>query len=484
MPSTFFGLDIAHRALQAARSAFETSQHNIGNANTPGYSRQTNKLNTFYPYTEPATTHPKAPGQLGSGVHTVEIQRAMDMLLWKREFEQNQNMGSWESRKELLSLAEGYFDDSTDTGMKSLLSTFWNDWQEVAKFPESTGARQKLLEDADELAKKFQAAYTNLTDLRRQADSMVSDKVGKINDLAAQIASLNNAISKATGIGDNPNDLLDKRDQLVMELAKEVNVTIASQPSGSVYLYIGGMTLVEDDKYNTLKTVLKADINPLDPDPDRAILSDVRWDDGTPLGQPVTVNNGDLYGVLTARDTAVKGYRDNLDTLAQSVMNEVNTRQTAGYDLNGDLGLNFFNGANAKFMTAAITDPLLVAAATTRQAPGVPNPGDGSNALSIAQLVSAKLMSGSSETMDEYYSAKLAGQVGIDINVADRSYTSQSLLLEQIQSQQQQVSGVNMDEEFLTITKFQRQYEAASRLISNYDDMINRVINNMGRVGL
>jgi flagellar hook-associated protein 1 FlgK len=494
---TFFGLDLASRAMKVARAAFETNQHNIANANTPGYSRQETRIKANVPYTYPDRTRPMGPGQVGTGIQLLEIARTQDVLLWKRELEENQNVGSWTSRKDLLKMSQTYFDDTTDSGMKSLIDMFWTDWQEVAKFPESISARQKLLEDGQELARKFRDTYDNLTDLRTQADLMVKDKVAKINDLASQIASLNREISMSNGAGDNPNDLLDQRDQLISDLSKEINISVAMQPSGSVYIYAGGMALVEDDRFFKLATT---------PDGANENLSQVVWQD---TNAALNLNNGGLFGIMQARDVTIKNYRNNLDALAYTIVNRVNELHTnnittlsgrATYDLNGDPGGAFFNtaGTSARTIALAVTDPSKVAASYTSVTavnvqPPFPGPGDGSNALAIAQLITTKITTAgppfpspttpwSNQTIAEYYTNALPSKIGTDINVAERSYESHKLLSDQILNQQQQVSGVNMDEEFLKITKFQRQFEAAARLVNSYDDLLNRVVNNLGRV--
>ncbi|MBM3464005.1 MAG: flagellar hook-associated protein FlgK [Armatimonadetes bacterium] len=479
---TFAGLETAVSALRASQAAFETAQHNISNANTVGYLRQSVLQRANYPYTKAGNTHPQLIGQFGTGVTVVEINRNRQGWLDDRARVQASQLGYAEEAKGLLTQAEMLFDDPGsvsdttafnpgDFSLRKLMSNYWNSWQEVGNMPESSAYRQALIQRAGEMADKIRGTYGGLEDIRVQADTLVNAKVGEINMLVTQIADLNCQIKRALGVGDAPDDLLDQRDQAVTELSKIINVNQEKFPDGTATIYLEGIVMVQEDRVvNTLQAT---------PDPLNSLHLQVSFSNNP---TPVKLRSGELYGVIRTRDVDIPGFQNSLNQLAGEIINQTNALHTTSFRADGTPGGNFFNPAGpnaAQSITVAVTSPDEIAAASSPTA----GPGDGRRAFDQAALQYANLGALNNQTPTDFYAA-LVGNVGNAVQKTERDERRFTAALQHVESQQQELAGVNLDEEFLNITKFQRAYEAASRAVSNYDDLLNQVINRMGRVGL
>lgn len=482
---TFGGVERAASGLRASQAAFEVAQHNIMNANTEGYSRQAVQLQSSYPYTSPGMTQPMNPQQVGSGVMITGITRYREEWLDNRAREATQSLGFNESAKSLLDQAENLFSDPggisdtasfnpSDFGLRAIMQDYFNAWQEVGNFPESSAHRQVVIQRAQEMSDKFRDMYSGLEDVRDQADQLVQDRVDQANRLLKEIAYLNGEITSVLASNGLPNDLLDQRDLKVTQLSKMMDVSTREESDGSIIVYLRGDVLVQDDRVvDTFVTASDADLD-----------DHLRVSLASKPNDAADIRDGEIAGLLYARDTQIKSFEDDLNTLAEEVITQTNTLHNGDFDLTGTAGGDFFTplaaGQNAaQVMTVLVTDPDDVAASNTASG----SPGDGSAAFDHASLIYNRFTGLNNQNVNDYY-ASLVANVGVQVQTAERNINRFNASLQQIDSQQQEISGVNLDEEFLNITKFQRAYEAASRALSNFDDLLNIVINRTGRVGL
>ncbi|MCL4515590.1 MAG: flagellar hook-associated protein FlgK [Firmicutes bacterium] len=486
MRSTFFGIQTGLRGLMAQQRALDTTGHNIANANTPGYSRQVTNLTTTSPYTVPSFGRPAAAGQIGTGVAAEAVERMRSAFLDDQIRNESETLGYWAAQSETLTQVEGILGEPSNSGLRNALDAFWKSMQDLSLHPESMPIRAIVRQRGVELADMIQHTYAQLSDTQKSVDQAITLKVDEINGIARQIADLNDQISKAVGVGLQPNDLLDRRDLLVTKLSKMVNVSTFNGENGALTVNIGGISLVAGEQAHQLTTVPNAANNN---------LVDVQWADFTnpsppPALLPADVTNGELKGMLDVRDVKLAGYMTNLNDLATGLIapgpaQSVNSRHQAGFDLTGAPGGVFFTaGSNASNITvdAAILngDPGLRLIAASSTAAGVP--GDGSNALSIAQLNQAKLMNGGTATYSEFLGA-MVSNLGVDSDQAKTMETNQTTLIDHLTKQSESIAGVSLDEEAANMMKFQHGYDAAARVITTMDEMIDVIINRMGVVG-
>jgi flagellar hook-associated protein 1 FlgK len=249
----------------------------------------------------------------------------------------------------------------------------------------------------------------------------------------------------------------------VDQLAKIVDITAIEDQFGSVAIAIGSRSLVYGKISTQLTTVIGG-----------TGFYDVEWADGT----PVNFNTGELQGLIYSRDTLTQNLRNDLNGLAANYISEVNAQHLLGFGLDGGT-YNFFAGTDAATIAlhSDISDLDHIAAAGTAPVAD----GDNANALLLAALKHDNTTMGT-DTFDDSFRG-MASQLGVDGQAAGRMVENQGLLISQLNTQQQQLSGVSLDEEMTNMIKFQHAYNAASRVVTSMDEMLETIISRMGLVG-
>lgn len=461
------GLDTAVKALRAHQLAVDVASHNIANAHTPGFSRQRVLLRPIGLEGAAWSSRDSLLGKAGFGVDARDVNRVRDAFM---DFQARQALsarGEHSAFATPLRNAETVFNDPSDDGLASLLARFWGAWHDVANEPESSAARTALVHAAQTLAVRFQSAYGEIDLQRRNLNQQVSSLADEINSYAREIAGLNLQIKQVELNGDMANDLRDRRDLLLDKLAEVASIQYSEADTGEVSVYLGSHELVFG---TTARTIVPIQ-DPLDP-----TMVKLTWQVD---GFDVVATGGKLKGVLDARDVALPALLGKLNTLAGALINDVNTLHQSGYALDGSTtGLAFFTGTDASNIsvnTLLISDPKKVAAASS--AAGAP--GDGSNALAIAGLQRATSPLLGNVSISDYYS-NIVAVLGADVNRALGNEQSASLLVDHLDTARQSVHGVNIDEEVVNLNAAQHAYNAAARVITVIDDMLDTLINRTG----
>ena len=468
MSSAWFGLNTALRGLVASQVMMDIAAHNTANANTAGYSRQRVGLVASAPFSYPAFNRSGTPGQVGTGVSVATITRVRDAFLDLQLRGQIQLEGAWTSRRDELAKVETIFPEPDASGLGSTMGRFWDVWQDLAVDPSSSAARAGVLEAAATLVSRFNRDAVQLNTIADGIDYQVGQDVASINDLAKRIAVLNAQIQRVRVTGDHPNDLEDQRDALLDELAAIVPVTLQPESDGTVTVLIGGTDLVTRAVARPMTTVLDTSGHPAP-----------SWTDGS----AVTLGEARLGSLLSVRDVQLAGYRADLDTLASTIADAVNALHATGFDAYGAAGGAFFTytagdaaGTLAVAGTLAADPRLLAAAGATGQ------PGNGAISGAIADLRSARLFAGGTQTAADAY-AGLIGQIGSDARQAIEMARNQALVTDHLRQRRESPSGVSLDEEAADMIRFQHSYQAAARVISAVDEMLDTLINRTGMVG-
>ncbi len=467
MPSTFDGLHIALSALRAQQKALEVSAHNVANANTPGFSRQQAVL---APMTPSLAAVPGAAWgtYLGRGVQLTEVRRVRELFLDTQARADLQLLGRWEVRRDALAKVEAILEEPGDTGLRGVLDGFWSSWQELANNPESMAVRALVRQRGQEVADSIRHLYRQLWDLQADLDRSLAIQVSEINNLAQQIGDLNEQIALASAMHQRPNDLLDRRDLLVEQMARLVDLQVQVDEQGVASVAVGGMVLVDRFRVGSME---------LRVDPSRPNQSEVVWAD---TGMPVRPGGGELLGYLEARDEIVPSLMADLENLTASLRTAVNDIHKEGFGLLGSKGIDFFdrNSTAANFRLSEIVQSDLRFIAAAAKEDGVP--GDGANALKLAGLQREKFLS--EGTVADFFRS-LVGRVGVMAQEANRLTDNQSVLLRQIEQQRQSVMGVSLDEEVTNLIRYQHAYAAAARVVTTLDEMLRTLIEGTGLVG-
>lgn len=478
MRSTFFGFDIARRALQSQQRALDITGHNIANAATPGYSRQRAMLTATNPYTIPSMHSPHTSGQVGTGVEVSAIYRLRDGFTDYQYRSENQSLGKWEAHWQTLERVEGIFAEPASAGLKTAIGEFFNSWQDLSKDGGSDTVRAIVRQRGAAVSDMFRHIHSQLSDAKADLDAGISLTVQDINSLAEQIASLNGQIQTSELSGYHANDLRDKRDLLVDQLSKLVEVS-AFEQNGQLAVVVQGTSLVRHESVTPM-VVSQSEVNGVRP---------VVWLNSLgEEGLPVNVSNGRLAGMIESRDQVMQDYMGALDELAREFANAVNEQHHQGFYLsNGgtwEQGLDFFAardgqpiGAGNMDLNALLTDTeegrRYIAAAGAAQVSG-----DGTNALAMGQLRN-KPIAGLGGTIEQRFEGML-GTLGVDGQQAERKMENQTHLVEQLQMRREAVSGVSLDEEMTEMIRFQHAYNAAARLVTTMDEVLDTLINRTG----
>ena len=459
MSNVFGILNTGRTALLTQQKAIDVTGHNIANVNTDGYSRQRVNMETNEPYSS-------QPGQTGTGVRAAEIQRIYDRFLGAQINNENQNLGNWETQKGVLERVEIIFDESSGYGLNQAMSEFWNAWQDLANNPSDYAGRAALLAKSETMTATFNNICSNLEQIQTDIDTSIMGTVKEINSIAERIAGLNQKIALTEVGGQNANDYRDSRDLLLNELSLMINIDSFENSDGKITVLVaGGRPLVENISSWNLST---------QPDVD-SDFQDIAWtdSDGNLVDITDSISGGKLKGWLEARDVTIPDYLSKLDNLAEGIITEVNDLHKAGLGLNdvSVAGRNFFAGTTATNMAVDVDDVNNIAAAGSFD--GLP--GGNSNAIEIANLQNALKMNSDTATFDDYYNS-LVSDVGSGVQKATVNFDHQSSMVTHLDNYRESVSGVSLDEEMVNLIKFQHGYNAAARLISVADELLDRVI--------
>ena len=312
--------------LIANRHSLDTTGHNIANVNTEGYSRQRVDFATRQPFLSPV-------GYIGTGVETSEVRRQYD------DFIAGQMRASSSVTAELQAYFEGarQLDDivaNADSGLQPTIQNFFDALQGLADDPASVTARQMVLTEAEAMVDRFHYFDQQFETKRTQLNNQISFNIGEINRLAQGIADINTDIKLA--YGSTPNDLLDKRDQLVNDLAEMVDIQVLEQSDGAYNIFIGkGQPLVMAYDAATMSTQPSAmDPSHLEITFDYAFGTQVVTDQ---------ISGGEIGGMLRFRDEVLDPAQDRVGLVALGIADEINNQHQLGLDLDGLAGTAMFS---------------------------------------------------------------------------------------------------------------------------------------------
>ena len=592
MPGLSGALDIARWSLYSSQLAIEVVGHNIANANTPGYSRQSLQVQANIPIT-------MGPGQIGTGVKATEVIRAYDTFINKQVDLKTSQYYYWQAQNTAMEEIETIFNESDEYGLNALMGEFWNAWGDLSNNPDGTAERESLIAKSGNMTQFINDIDYNLRQYQRYLDSSIQGYVNQMNTIISQIADLNAQITSIEVKGlINANDLRDKRDLLVEQLSEYVDINYyEEESSGQVMVYVlGGTPLVLGNSAYTLDCRQNATTG----------LTDIIWMDQS--GRTVNITDklegGKLAGWVNVRDTKIDRYLGSLNSLVEELVWQVNSLHSEGVGaasvssmtgtvqisaLTDDLGSDFLFSDRfvpggqfevvvyddaGEVANTYIIDPAgttigdLITEINTEAAAGggeitaslnaegyftIQASGnhtfavrsslgaESSNALAIMGVntfftwseesgtpasdrdditqtlgVSADLLadsgristgyldsngkvaqgengvalavysiqdkvitnlggSGRNTTLDAYYSSLIA-EVGVDVQNARTNEKYNAALLDQYIGRKESITGVNLDEESTELLKYQYLWQAAAKLISICDEMMQSLL--------
>ncbi len=475
MGSTFGGLNTALTSLYAQRRGLDVTGQNIANANTEGYTRQRVVLSSqnanLVPGMYATSTEP------GGGVAVSSVDRLRNAGLDQRSYTEHSNSAFHNARAGAYGLIEDVFAEPSDTALQGRLADMWEGWNKVAATPGDTSAKAALLEQATTVASTINDAATALNNQYKSARTNLGTDVDEINQTATALAKLNHEIVIAQQSGLAPNELKDQRGQLALKLSEMAGASFSETPNGGMNVFIGQAPLVsgfttraieiEPGSASRLEDLASTDVNLRFADTKAPVAA------GGTLGATMELLvKGGTLDTMTQR----------LDTVATKLANDVNAIHKTAYAIDGTPGGDFFvrndglpGNVTAAQIRVAVSDPAKLAI-SSGDPTGTPRVLDGNKANDLADLADSRVGADA-----EYRS--LIGELGVSAQSAQRRRDVQNAVTDQVDAARDAESGVNLDEEMTNLLTFQRGYEAASRVLTTIDSMLDQLINRTGMVG-
>jgi flagellar hook-associated protein 1 FlgK len=468
----FAGINTALSGIIAQRKALEVIGHNIANANTEGYTRQRVQLQSTGTAGYGVWSN-GGPGS-GTGVSVESVTRMREELLDQNARRAMSGDSNASKSAEILTKLEQLMPEPSDTGIAAKLAEFWNAWDDAAALPGDIPTRHALLQNADVLATTFRQISTSMTDYRTSLQADLAVTVANVNADSARVAELNKQITAAVASGVDAGDLQDQRDLIIDRIVAATGATTRPAEFGAVDVFLGGSTLVRNGHAESLKVVTGAN---LDPPLDTMGLtkSELRWslDD-----YPVAGLSGTAAATLAGINESVPATLRELDGVAASVVSSVNALHTTGHGLDAvnDVNLDFFDPTGVTAATMRLSTDVAGQPGRIALAAGTGGALDGSLAQQIAALTE-------SSTGPDALHRTLVGRLSIDVSTAAGRATVQTKIADQAKTARQNVIGVSLDEEMTNMVAAQHAFEAASRVLTTIDEMLDTLINRTGVVG-
>ncbi len=477
MLGLFGTLNAASNALQTQMAGVEVSGQNLANVNTPGYSRQRVIIQA-----DPSVQ--SGIGPEGTGASVQSIQQVVDNLLNGRIQGQASVSGYWNQQQSTLQSVQTALNDylsssasgtvgatgsgATSNGLSAKLSNFFNALGAAATSPADPSARQAVIGAAQSLVTTFQQINTRLSGLQTDQNTSLTSQVNSANQLLTDIAGLNEQIANAQTVsGASANDLLDLREQKLESLAGYMNFQSTTATDGSVTLTaLGSQTLVSGNQVvNSLKAAT---------DPATGTLQVWSTANNNVLtGVSYGLTSGSFEATVDARDGELTTLQNNINSLANNLITQVNTVHSTGFNLSGGTGANLFTGGNAGDITvnqAIANDPSQLQLSSSAGLTG-----DGSVAAAMAGLATTSVAALNNQTFNGSYAQSVA-QLGTTLSNANDQVTSQAAVTGMLSTQRSSVSGVNLDEEMTNLMTFQSAYQAAAHVVTTIDQMIQTLL--------
>ncbi|MBQ9539755.1 MAG: flagellar hook-associated protein FlgK [Treponema sp.] len=330
MSGTFAGIEIGKRSLMAHNVQIQTAGHNISNADTEGYSRQRVTVAAMDPLDRPDLERAELPGQLGQGTVVQSVTRVRDELLDNRIFAQTNLESYWNTRDNYYSMIEQIYNEPDEISVRSNMDKFWQAWQELSNDPGSDACRQAVVTRAESLTNSIQQNNKSLLAIQQQVNGDIEASVKQVNDITRQIAEVNTEIVRVLGMGDNPNDLMDRRDLLVERLGNLINVTVVRSDPDEFIVHTDGQMIVQGGIARQIDEVTDMDNSGYT----KLIWHDTQFD--------ASFRGGSLGALVELRDKDLRSELQSLDTMTQNFADLVNDVHRNAIGKNNVTGLDFF----------------------------------------------------------------------------------------------------------------------------------------------
>ena len=473
MASTFGGISLCSTGLYTSQTNLYTTNTNISNADTAGYTRQVVNQTPGY------TTSISDGGMvvvINPDAMSIEQERSkyLDLRYW----ESMPSYGEWQTKLDGLNQMETILGELDDTGVISQLDNLLQSLEALSTEPQSSASSTAVIQNVIALCDTLNNSAKQLYDLQTSVEEEISYEVNQVNQIAAEIANLNEQILNLSLSGGESGVLVDQRNLLVDELSSimditvnEVNVgTVNGEPILSYNIIADNNLLVNEGDHQTIETkeVTVEGIR----------YVELSWSNG----QSYEPESGSLKGHMDLmNDDEYKGipyYMKSLDEFAETLIANMNTVHESGFGLDGSTGVSLFDSTNIEAMTISLSDELLEHPEKFAMSSKF---GEAGNAENIFNMIDAlNDPNAFSEANYSDYMSKLSTQLGSETSYAGNQAEGTGQLCMQIDLNRMSISGVSIDEEMTTLVYQQQVYDATAKMMNIWSEIIATTISQLG----
>lgn len=475
MSNLLASLGVAASALDAFTQVLQVTQGNVANGSTPGYARQTQTLVPL-----PFDASAGDPGGVRAGM----VISSRDEYAEQTVRHQTLLLGAASQDVSSLTDLQNTFDISGNTGIPYSLNNLLQSFSAWGQSPNDANARQLVIDRATDLASAFNQASSSLATTEQNAEQRIGSTVTQINQLVGQLQHFNQRIMAGerndAGIDAQVHDTLE-------QLSQYAGITAARQGNGTWTVVLGQTQLLVGDEQSDISSGLEQPTNPPPVNANAPASAVVRTADGADITS--TINSGQLGSLLHFRNAVVPSYtgdayqQGSLNMMAQQFADRVNTLLTNGNITSGtppQPGIALFTYNTADPTSTARTLAVNPAITASQLAAITPGPPQIANGVPLALSALANPQNAADEINGQSYTSfygGMASQAGSMLSDATNEQQVQQGAVAQAKNLRQQISGVDFNQEAITLIEFQRAYDANARLISVLDQVTADAIN-------
>jgi flagellar hook-associated protein 1 len=456
-------LDLSVRTMNTYQSAIDVATNNISNASSPDYTRQKVIL-----------ASETAEGGSGAGVKIQDVLRVRNDILDMQVRKFQSSYSDATKRSEILEKLETLIDEPSDNGLSSYINAFFNSWEELSTNPNSIQLRLNVIQKAQQMSGRFKDIIDGFSEIQSVIQKEATVQVDQINVYVKNIHDLNQRIYESEVRGQKANELRDERDSQIDKLSELANITVHKNEAGALLVNIGGIYAADQTGFNQFEL--------------KIINGQMRLVSKNDSNAIAIVNSGEFGAIADIYSNKIVSYKTAYENLASNIVEEVNKVHRTGYSMItggasnteipffGELGtdgniIGSLVEGQIKINSSILNNPKNLAVSSVAG-----NDGNSDIANLIAQLTSSKIPGLGEQTITEAYTSIL-GTIGLDKTLSDNSSVSGNMVLQNLKAQKASYSGVSLDEEMTNVMKYQRAYEASSKLIKIADELLQTLLN-------
>lgn len=444
-------LEISKSGLRAAERSLSVTANNIINADTPGYTRQR---------IEKSPNGMQMTGyNTGLGVNIEGVTRLRNEMNDVLMNQKQQDMSYLQGKANVFEQLEAVMVTDSGNDLDLNISRFLDSFSELSSNPQDVSVRNSLVSNAQQLTEKFKDIDRNLERVSELTQDSAVKSVENINGILSEIHALNQSIEQGEASGQSDSASLDKRVAKLDELSKLVDYESQLNENGGVQIRIGGVSVLNEKGAQTLKPEI-------DDTQKQFILR-------AESGKTVEPSGGKLGAELEMYTEKISGISGELDDLASSMVEEINSIHRNGYGLKDDTSRNFFDPSGTSASEIEINAAILMEPDHIAASASIDEAGNGDIATQIAELRNMETVDGRKFTD---FAIGLISEPGSELSSLRSQIDAREAEINMLKTQQEREAGVNIDEELSMMIQYQNAYQGAAKVMSATQNMYDTLI--------